>query len=103
MYLTNTTFVVEPSVQTQWLDIIKKHYLPLLEKSGYELASFSRVISAEAVDHFTYSILVNLPDMASYKALTENLFPEYLTIADPLFGSQVLWFTTLMKKIDTAP
>jgi hypothetical protein len=97
MYLVNTTFAVEPSVHSRWLDIIKGHYIPLLEHKGYEVVALSRVISVDTVHHFTWSLLVAVPDMPSYAELTGKIFDEYLAVADPLFGESVVWFTSLMK------
>ena len=99
MYLVNTSFIVEPPVHDRWLAIVADHYIPLLRARGYTVVALSRVISVEAPDHFTYSLLVEAEDMRRYHELTEELFAEYLTIADPLLGSRVVWFTTLMKKL----
>lgn len=98
MYLVNTSFSIEPHVLRAWLEIIKEDYIPLLERGGFRVVALSRVISAEAVAHFTYSLLVEVADMARYKELTEDVFGEYLAIAGPLFGTDVMWFTSLMKK-----
>ena len=98
MYLVNTSFAVEPAVRELWAGIIKERYIPLLKLRGYTVAAFSRVISVEPVQHFTYSLLVEVPDMLRYAELTGDVFGEYLAVADPLFGDSVMWFTTLMKK-----
>lgn len=100
MYIINTTFVVEPTVQNQWLDIIKNKYIPFLHQSGYYKTTFCRIISIEAVDHFTYSLQVEASDIEQYNALTGEIFKNYLSIAEPMFGVKVLWFTSLMKKIE---
>ncbi len=100
MYIVNTTFVVAPETQQLWLDIIKDKYVPFLRERGYTSLVFSRVISAEAVDQFTYSLQTEVEDIPSYQALTGEIFEEYRRIADPLFGDKVLWFTTLMKKLE---
>ncbi len=98
MYLVNTSFAVEPAVHDCWLGIIKGHYIPLLMERGFEVVALSRVISVDPVQHFTWSLLVAVPDMARYTVLTEEVFGEYLAIADQLFGNSVMWFTSLMKK-----
>lgn len=100
MYIVNTTFVVEPTVQNQWLEIIKDKYIPFLHQSGYASTTFARVISVEAVDHFTYSLQVGVQDMRQYEALTGEIFSNYLGVAEPMFGTKVLWFTSLMKIIE---
>lgn len=98
MYLVNTSFAVDPAVLDSWLGIIKSHYIPLLKQRGYDVVALSRVISVDPVQHFTYSLLVAVPDMQRYAELTEDVFSEYLAVADPLFGQSVVWFTSLMKK-----
>ena len=100
MYIVNTTFVVEPEAQDQWLDIINSRYIPFLKENGYNVLALSRVISVEAVSHFTYSLLVEVPGLEEYRRLSGELFEEYVRIADPLFGTKVMWLTTLMKKLE---
>lgn len=100
MYLVNTSFAVGHEAHERWLEIIKRHYIPLLEQRGYRVSAFSRVISVDAAQHFTYSLLVEVPDMPRYKELTEEVFAEYTDLATPLFGDSVMWFTTLMKIIN---
>lgn len=100
MYIINTTFVVAPEVQQMWLGILKEKYIPFLRERGYTSLVFSRIISVEAVDQFTYSLQVEVEDIPAYQTLTGEIFEEYWRIADPLFGDKVLWFTTLMKKME---
>lgn len=100
MYRVNTSFVVESSINNGWLDIIIKEYVPFLRKNGFEGITLSRVVSIEASDHFTYSLLIDVENMEQYRALTNELFEEYTTIANPVFGTKVMWFTSLMKILD---
>ena len=100
MYMTNISFAVAPEVQEKWLDIIKKDFIPFLNQNGFASVTLSRVVSIKAEDHFTYSLLTDVPDMKAYQRLTGELFDEYVRIATPLFGSQVVWFTSLMKKLN---
>lgn len=100
MYLVNTTFAVEPRIHGQWLRIITENYVPLIESRGYRIVALSRVLSAEAVEHYTYSLLVEAEDIERYKELTGEIFAEYAAIAGPMFGSDVVWFTSLMKKME---
>ncbi|MDL2320373.1 DUF4286 family protein [Alistipes sp. OttesenSCG-928-B03] len=99
MYLVNTTFAVEYDVHDRWFELVRGKYVPLLEENGYNIVALSRVISAEATGHFTYSLLVGADDIPAYQRLTDELFGEYLAVAGPLFGDRVVWFTSLMKKL----
>ena len=100
MYIVNTTFVVAPEAQQMWLDILKNKYVPFLRQRGYTSLVFSRIISEGAVDEFTYSLQAEAEDIPAYRTLTGEIFEEYRRIADPIFGDKVLWFTSLMKKME---
>ena len=99
MYIVNTTFVIEPQVLPQWLDLIKQRYIPFLGSCGFGKSTLTQIISVEAVDHFTYSLQVRVEDITAYKKLTEELFNEYITVADAMFRTKVVWFNSLMKII----
>lgn len=99
MYIVNTSFFVDPSAHNAWLEVINNKYIPFLEQSGYGIIAFSRVLANEANDHYTYALMVDCPDLPSYSRLTEELFGEYLALADTMFGQKVSWFTTLMKRV----
>lgn len=99
MYIVNTSFFVESDAQQPWLDVMTGKYIPFLEQNGYRVIAFSRVVSEGIPDHFTYTLMVDVPDMGSYSKLTGEMFGEYRTLADAMFGQRVTWLTTLMKKI----
>ena len=100
MYIVNTSFMVDPAVQTQWLDLVRKHYIPLIIDRGFARPVFTRVVSEEITEHFTYSSQTEAPDIPAYRVLTGEIFAEYAQIAAPLFGDKVVWFTSLLKKED---
>lgn len=100
MYKINTSFVVDHIAHERWLDIIIHNYVPFLRQNGFESVTLSRIVSIDASDHFTYSLLIDIENMDQYKTLTTSIFEEYTKIAEPLFGTQVTWFTSLMKIID---
>lgn len=100
MYIVNTTFVVENQDQNRWLEIIKDKYIPFLKQNGFDRLVFTRIISIEAVEQFTYSLQVEVGNIDDYKRLTGEIFAEYDSIAISLFAERVVWFTSLMKKIE---
>lgn len=100
MYLVNTSFTVDHTVHACWLELMAGRYLPFLREKGFAEFVFTRVISVEASDHFTYSLQVPVPDLEQYRRLTGEVFGEYEQIAGPLFGDRVLWFTSLMKRVE---
>lgn len=99
MYLINTSFFVDPATQEEWLAVMHGSFIPSLRSEGYAIVAFSRVISMEAADHFTYSLLVEAADLEDYSRLTDDVFGHYQSTAGERFGEKVLTFSTLMKKI----
>lgn len=100
MYKVNTSFVVEAAENQRWLNIITKNYIPFLKENGFKSVCLSRVLSIEATSHFTYSLLIDIDNIALYDKLTGEMFEEYLSVADPLFGPRVVWFNSVLKQID---
>lgn len=97
MYIVNTSFMVEPAVHERWLAHFRQAYLPLLQAQGFGELTFSRVLSAESVDHFTYSLQVRVAQLDDYNRLVGEFMEEYAALARPLFDEKVLWFSTLMR------
>lgn len=77
MYIVNTSFMVEPSVHDRWLKFVTEKYIPALRARGFGKVVFTRVLSVEAEDHFTYSLQVNADDMEAYRLIVDELFAEY--------------------------
>ena len=99
MYIVNTTFIVSPVHHEQWLKLVREDYIPLLEDSGFGGAVLSRVLSQQAEEHFTYSLMVDVASVPDYHLITGPLFDRYRAMAEPLLGEPPVWFTTLLKKV----
>ena len=92
MYIVNTSFMVDPAIHDRWLESLRKHYLDKI--------TFTRVLPATAEEHFTYSLQVDVGDMPRYKRLVGELFEEYAATARDLFGDKLMWFNSLLKKVE---
>ena len=100
MYTVNTSFMVEPDIHAQWLEMVSNRYIPLLRTQGFDKILFSRILSIEPTEHFTYSLQINIQDLQEYKKLTEEILAEYAAIASDMFGNKALYFTSLLKHIE---
>lgn len=100
MYRFNITFAVEPAAQDRWLELVRGKLVPALRSRGYGRVALSRVLSTQAEGHFTWSLLVELDSMQGYHEITGDLWQDYIDIAGPLFGDDVVWFMSLMKQIE---
>jgi hypothetical protein len=100
MYIVNTSFMVEYAVHARWLDTMTRHFLPLVASAGFPDIVFTRVLSDESEGHFTYSLQIPVSDMTGYRRFVHDLLSEYIAVADPAFGEQVLHFTSLLKRVE---
>lgn len=108
MYIINTSFMVEPPVHERWYDLFGHKFMPYLREAGFggndsdgqRRIVFTRVLTDNGDPHYTYSLQVEVPDTAEYQRFMQDVMGEYSSIAGPLFGEQVLHFTSLLKKID---
>lgn len=105
MYIVNTTFIVESDVHGQWYDFFREKFLPYVHSAGFggseKREVFSRVLTDAGDPHYTYSLQVEVSDTGEYQRFMADVIGEYATIARPLFGEKALYFTSLLKPIDT--
>lgn len=93
--------MVDSDIHGQWFEFFTKKFIPQLKiKPGFEDIVFTRVLSEQAEKHFTYSLQIHLNSTSDYKHYQDDIFKEYIDFADPIFGHKVLYFTSLLKKID---
>ncbi|MFI3263088.1 MAG: DUF4286 family protein [Rikenellaceae bacterium] len=99
MYIINTSFMIEPAVHGQWYEFITKKFIPYLKSVGYEEIIFTKVLSENIEKHHTYSIQIPLETIPDYQKYVNEIFDEYISIAKPIFGANVVYVNTLMKKV----
>lgn len=100
MYILNTSFMVDPKAHDLWYKFVVEKFMPRLKQENLGNIFFSRVLSQQKEDHYTYSIQIHIPTLDEYKRYTENIFEDYLQISIPMFSNSVAYFTTVMKLID---
>lgn len=92
--------MVSPRIHDRWLESLYKYYTPLLDSEKFGNITFSRVLTEHPEDHFTYSLQVEIPDMTGYQRIVRELLPEYTETAQKLFGEDLMYITSLLKKIE---
>ncbi|MDR2885323.1 MAG: DUF4286 family protein [Rikenellaceae bacterium] len=99
MYRLNISFAVEPDAVTAWTDLMRGKFIPYLRENGFQRLALSRVLTEHHDGHFTFSLLMELDDVAAYRRVTEELWDEYAQMNEMMFGTDVVWFMSLMKEI----
>lgn len=97
MYIVNTTFIISPTVHGAWYKFATEKFIPSIGTKHV----FTRLLSEQVEQHFTYSLQVYLEDMAEYKKFREETLLEYQDFVTEMFDAEVMHFTSLMKIIET--
>ena len=93
--------MVDQKVHGQWYALITDKFMPLLKSQPlFKKVVFSKVLSASAEEHYTYSILIEIETMEGYELYQNEILTEYIEIAQPMFESKAIHFVTVMKSID---
>ena len=100
MYILNISFMVDYDVHDRWLEAFRNRFLPHLHTLGFTERVFTKVISNDAEGHFTYSLQIPLADLERYRELTEEVMGDYAATYFPVYGEKVLWFASLLKKME---
>lgn len=99
-YMLNISFVVEPSVYPSWYSFMYDKFVPFVrDEKMFERVEFSRVLSEGVQSHYTFSLLTHFETLDGYKLFRGDVMGEYMEVAEPMFGSKVTHFITLMKVI----
>jgi hypothetical protein len=98
MIIFNTTYLVSESSCEAWLEWVRNQHIPFMMSTGYfTLPQLSKVITEEPQDEVSFALqftAANLHTLNDWNQLYENSFREELT---RLFGTEVLYFTTLLE------
>ena len=99
MYILNTSFMVEYDVHDHWLDSFRNRFLPFLREAGFTELIFTKVISNDNEGHYTYSLQIPMTDLSRYEEFNCEIMGEYGATYRPVYGEKVLWFGSLLKKV----
>lgn len=98
-YIITSTFSVDNRVHGKWLALINDHYIPFLKRQQLGEVILSKLLNNDATSH-TYSMQIRVDSVSLFSKYCNEMFSEYLEIADPLFGEGVLYFNSILKIIE---
>ena len=93
-YIVNTTFIVNPELHDSWYRDIVNDFLPKLKlDEEHKNIVFTRIMSQNGEQHFTYSIQIYIDEIRQYNA-------EYKESATKKLGTEIMYFTSVMKVLE---
>ncbi len=103
MILHNTTFVIVPAIERQFLQWMQNEYLPAIrsEETFHDalLTKIKPHADAEAEDALSFALQFKAPDEESVGALWNGKASEILSRQQKVFGESMLMFSTVMEII----
>lgn len=92
--------MVEPSAHGLWYEFITTKFVPRVKEDGFGEVIFTRVLSQQVEAHYTYSLQIHLDSMADFSRYQDEIFQDYIEITTPMFGTKVVFFNSVLKKIE---
>jgi len=100
MILYNTTFVVEDSVNEEWLTFVKEEHInDYLQSECFLGARFGKITSHVEPGMQTYSIQFFASNEVSLEQFKNNILPEIQQKSLRKFGTKVLSFSSEMDHL----
>ncbi|MCR4619513.1 MAG: DUF4286 family protein [Paludibacteraceae bacterium] len=104
MQIYNTTYVVEQQSLDDFLRWLSdEHHSVVNAFGGFSDCVVSRVLTDTGMSGISISVQLFAPDAHTIQQWLDRDEKTLHTLLSKRFGSQVLFFSTLMEKIDVSP
>ena len=100
MYIYNITFNVENSIEQEWLDFVKKVFIPKMLKSGLITGATTAKIVVDEAQGTSYSIQFFTDKKENLDHFINNEFQPILQEIHDKFSPEMLYFATELDVID---
>jgi hypothetical protein len=100
MYIYNITFNIEKEIEKEWLEYIKKTFIPQMLSSGLLHSSLTSKIMVDEPQGNSYSIQFTTENQSDLKKfINEELYPV-LNRLHQKFSPKMVYFATELDVID---
>ncbi len=98
MIIINQTFNVEPSVMQDWVDWLKKVYVPEVMASGFFTDNrIMRLLSEDIENGNTFAVQFSMPTTTYVNVSEDDFMYKFERMASQNFGDKVLFFRTVLE------
>jgi hypothetical protein len=95
MTIVNTTFHVDDDVRDDYLEYMKRFYIPEARETGAKVICFARIDPQHETQGTSYSLQLKL-DYECQRSRADGILHKLYD----RFGNRVLGFQTLLEEID---
>lgn len=100
MIYYNVTIIIDPEVETAWIDWMKNVHIPEVLATGCFLShNFCRLLSVEPEQGLTYSIQYKCKDMETYEHYKSKYAAGLQAEHQERFRDRFIGFRSLMEDV----
>ncbi|ADQ79397.1 hypothetical protein Palpr_1250 [Paludibacter propionicigenes WB4] len=101
MLIFNITYLVSDKVRAPWLTWVREQHIPFMLNSNYfTQPQLARVITSAEQEGTSFSVQFRVEDMRTLKLWNQEFSAEFKEECSRQFGSEVVFFTTVLDLID---
>lgn len=98
MYIINISFIVSAPIHGAWYDFVTSKFIPAVKSDERVIKTlFSRVLSQEIEQQFTYSLQIDVEQISYYTQLKGSVLAEYQQFSSELFDAEVTHYISILK------
>ncbi len=101
MYIYNITFHVSKDIEKEWLDYIKKHFIPKMLKSGLLESSLTSKVVTDDPQGNSYSIQFKTRSKEILDQFIQKELEPILEEINQKFSPKMVYFATELDVINT--
>lgn len=97
MFLYNTSFHIASSIETEFLDWLKRNYIPSCIDHGFEKPLLTRVLTSIHPDCAAFAFQVISEDMKLIESWEKDSRPHLVSVMFRQWGEKCMAFSTNME------
>lgn len=100
MFLYNITYLIDESIEQQWLDELKNNYIPTVLETGFFQSYQLLQVTDSPNEGSTYCLQFRTNEISSLQSYQSLYAAQIESGHQQLFVNQLVTFTSTMKLID---
>lgn len=98
-HIHNTSFIIDESIEKQWVDFIQAHYIDVLKNNNISQDVIFTKVSIDQPEGKTYSIQVIFDSKRQMEQFLENWLPEIEERLIESYRNRYLCFSSILTEL----
>lgn len=98
-HIHNTSFIIDESIEKQWVDFMQAHYIDRLKKNNISQDIIFTKVSIDQPEGKTYSVQVVFNEQQQMEHFLENWLPEIEKELIENYRNRYLCFSSILTEL----